>query len=379
MKKLSSQISVGAWVFDFVTNVEITSSWDTLTDTCTIEIPRNISFKRDGEDLTEFIGGENPVFFRGDQVIVKLGYDGFLKTRFMGRLSDVMPRKPLVLVCEDESYRLKQAFIDDTINFEKTTLKDIINTLFEEETGGSLDFIPESDKAIADVSIEGKIDVSKTTVAKVLDFLRSKLGIVSYWRANFDGDVPAPIFVSGLPYSTEEAFLVNKELDNNNVPYFTSGDETINEEFTTKFKFGQNIIDDEGLTYKRINDQKVLVTGASKQKDNSVLTYEAGNEGGDVENVKFPGLTQSELESFVQERVRRSKYEGFEGSFDAFLEPMVRHGETVEMINNDFPEKNGIYLIKEVTTKFGVGGGRQVITLDARVDAPILNEEPIEF
>lgn len=381
MKKLTCEISVGGWSFDFVTNVEIVSSWDRLADTCKIEIPRNITYKRDGVKLTNFIGGEDPVFFRGDSVIVKLGYDGFLKTRFVGRLVDVIPHKPLILMCEDEMYRMKQASIEGNIDFENGTLRELIDRLFTESSGGGLDFLdPEEDVRVADITI-GKISIKDTTVAKVLEFLRKKMGIVSYWRhlLNDNGD-PIPYFVSGLAYSTEgDKFQASREINPDGTTSLTGSTLSINEEFTTIFRLGTNIISDEDLVYKRLNDQSVKVIGKSKQKDNSVLVYEAGNTGGDVVRFNYPELSQEELESFVQERLRRSKYEGMEGSFEAFLEPMVEHGETVQIINEDFPEKEGIYLIKDVTTRFGVNGGRQIITLDSRVDAPVLEEEPSDF
>ena len=43
--------------------------------------------------------------------------------------------------------------------------------------------------------------------------------------------------------------------------------------------------------------------------------------------------------------------------------------ETVEMINNEIPEKDGVYLIKKVVTKFGTNGARQIITLDNKISA----------
>ncbi len=377
MKRLICDITVGAWKFDFVTNIEIVSSWDTLTDTCNIEIPRNITFKRDDVELTDFIGGENPVFFRGDPVLVKLGYDGVLKTRFIGRLSEVIPSKPLVLMCEDEMYRLKQAYIGESINFENTTLPELIDKIFDVSEGGNLGFFSDSRKRVENISI-GKIAISNTTVAKVLDYLRKKLGIVSYFRNNFNGDNPSPLFVSGLAYSTDDKYAVNRDVDSNGITSLVTdnANQTVNEESTTIFKFGQNVINDDDLVYNRLNDKSILITGTSKQKDNTVITYEAGNAGGDTEKISYPELTQDQLEQFVNERLRRSKYEGFKGSFDAFLEPMVEHGEVVSLTNSDTPEKDGVYLVKEVVTKFGVSGGKQFITLDARVDAPVLEEEP---
>jgi len=55
--------------FDFVHSIEIDSSYENLTDTCKIVIPRKLVFE--GLDL---FTGDNPIFKRGDKIEVSLGY-----------------------------------------------------------------------------------------------------------------------------------------------------------------------------------------------------------------------------------------------------------------------------------------------------------------
>lgn len=54
---------------------------------------------------------------------------------------------------------------------------------------------------------------------------------------------------------------------------------------------------------------------------------------------------------------------GIEGSLTIFGDLCLRTGQQVELIDNRYPGKNGIYLVEEVTTSFGTGGFRQRITL----------------
>ena len=188
MKRLRTKIQIGEWNFDFVSSLEVTSTWDTLTDTCTITIPKNIVFKRDGVILKDIIGGDNPIFSRGDRVVIQVGYDKNLYTAFMGRVSEVNAQRPIMISCEDEMYLLKQVLIED-LNLKDTTLRTLIDAMRDLSPPGVLEV--ESDVVVADVGI-GDIRVTNTTFAKVLDYLRRKLGIVSYFRAAFDDDVPAP-------------------------------------------------------------------------------------------------------------------------------------------------------------------------------------------
>ena len=177
--------------------------------------------------------------------------------------------------------------------------------------------------------------------------------------------------MSGLAYTTEDNYRTTEELNEDKVITLKSdaAQETTNAERTTIFRFGDNIISDKRLTYKRADDSKMLVLGKSKQGNGKLLKAQAGDTGGDVTTINYPNLSQTELEDFVQNRLARSKYEGFVGSFEAFLKPKVQHGETVQMINSDIPEKDGLYLIKKVVTKFGIRGGRQTITLDRKIDS----------
>ena len=362
MKRVDINITVGPWFFDFVTECEIVSTWDTLTDICTINLPKNVVFKRDGEVLTNIIGGDDAIFNAGDQVVVKAGYDGELKTRFMGRLMDVKPRRPLELICEDEMYILKQSFIDRTINLKKTTLRALIDELLL-----YVDiFLPDDFRIIQDIEI-GDVTVKNTSVAKVFDWLRRKLGIVTYFRPNFDeNNDPAPILVSGLAYDTDDNYGIKREVNDQGVTTISSSG--LNSDKQVKFVFGKNIISDDDLEIRRDDNQKILVIGKSKQSDNTVLVSEAGDRGGEVQLINFPELTQDQLDQFVQDRLSKIKYTGFSGSFNAFLEPATFHGDVVNYNNSDIPEKNGVYLVKLVRTTIGTSnGGKQVITLENRL------------
>ena len=54
---------------------------------------------------------------------------------------------------------------------------------------------------------------------------------------------------------------------------------------------------------------------------------------------------------------------GIEGSLTLFGDLHIRAAQQVQLIDNRYPGKNGIYLVEEVTTSFGTDGFRQRITL----------------
>lgn len=54
---------------------------------------------------------------------------------------------------------------------------------------------------------------------------------------------------------------------------------------------------------------------------------------------------------------------GIEGSLTLFGDLYIRTAQQVQLVDNRYPGKNGIYLVEEVTTTFGTDGFRQRITL----------------
>ena len=44
--------------------------------------------------------------------------------------------------------------------------------------------------------------------------------------------------------------------------------------------------------------------------------------------------------------------------------PRVKHGDVVELIDSQVPDRNGKYYVKRVSTSFGMEGGRKTIELD---------------
>ena len=48
----------------------------------------------------------------------------------------------------------------------------------------------------------------------------------------------------------------------------------------------------------------------------------------------------------------------------------MNHGDQVTLVDSVLPERNGTYLVRSVTTNFGLRGYRQRVELDIRLDGP---------
>jgi hypothetical protein len=325
MLRLSNKITIGAElldiiIFDFVNDIEIEESWENLTDTARVVVPRKLSFN--GKPIA--IGSE-AIFKRGLSIKIEQGYDDNLKVVFDGFISKVHLSLPITLDCEDKMYLLKKNTLKNksysSVSLE-ALLKYIIPTEIQYTTNG---FTFEN---------LGQIRISNNaTSAMVLDMLRKTYQIYSYFR---DGK----LYV-GLAYQ--------KSLQRNKA-----------------FGFEKNIIEDKGLEWENSEDVKIKVKGVSVQSDNTKreYAYPSIDAEGQQMTVSVPNVGQADLEKYVKRYYDSFQYSGYKGSFTTFGEPLVNHGDVIKFTGEKLTERNeGSYLVRSVKRSFSMNGYRQVIEL----------------
>jgi len=324
MKRLNCEITIGNLVFDYVTNLQINTSWETLTDTAMIELPSKITNK-DNTFIKDIIQVNDPV-------VIKVGYFPNLIPRFTGYVSKVIPESPLKIMCEDEAFLLKQKNINN-YSAKNVTLEKLITDNYTGETN------------IVD-AVLGNFRIDRVSLIKVLQELKSKYKIWSWFR---DG-----VLNSGLTF----------------VPG-TGTEQT--------FSFQINIIDGKNLVKIDESEIGTVAHGVSKQKngskielftyyspDGKIVTKET-NPDGDLNTMTVPNRTKNQLQELLERWLPNLYYTGFEGAFTTFGEPVVNHGDIAVIQDSKFPEKDGKYIVKSVQINFGQNGYRQVVQLDREV------------
>lgn len=311
------KIKIGTLEFDFFTELEFTSSWDTITDKGSIKLPTR--FRKGGETL---VAGRNNLFKRGESVTIEIGYYPRSNRVFKGFVSGIKPDSPLVIEFEDDAYLFKQKNI--TESFEKVTLRSLLAATCP---------IP-----FETVDAElGALRLTNVNFAQVLDELRETYGLVSFVR---DG-----VLYCGLAYWPK---LKNRH------EIVIDGPE--------------GVVIKNSLEYMREDDVAIKVKAISIMPDNKKIETEVGDPNGAQKTLTFYNLTQKELKEAAERELPRLKYEGYRGSFKTFGFPSVFHGDEVYLRSMKFPEKNGSYLVDEVVTSSTVSDGfRQDIKLGPKI------------
>jgi hypothetical protein len=235
MKRLSSHITIGKYSFDYVVDVTINQSIETLTDICTITIPRKLNWNGAAIAMGDSEINSEPILKKGDKIEIKLGYDDVLKTRFIGYLKEIKSGVPVTITAEDTMFLLKKGSITKSYPA-RHTLKELLTDILP----AGIDFVvPDG----ADMVYLQPVNYTKVTPAKILEELKGD-GIYSYFRNITENGVTRPVLYSGLAYWTNR-----------------------NER---SFKFGYNIISDD-LTYKRAEDISLKITAISIDRNNKKI------------------------------------------------------------------------------------------------------------
>jgi len=290
--------------FDFVHSIEIESSYEDLTDTCKIVIPRKLTF--DGLPL---FNGENPIFRRGDKIEVSLGYVPNITKVFSGYIKNVGSNVPTVLDCEDDMYLLKQYTV--------LTPKGI-----EYEIVDNIDL--------------GKFSVTNATPAMVLDKLKSEYGLYSYFR---DGILHVG-FANDASVTSEAEFKMEEVIINSD---------------TLEWQREEDV---------RLKCVAISMFPDNTKSD----PIEFGDPDGNQITIHKYNMDTKSLEFAAKEWIKENKYTGYRGDVETFGEPIMKHGDMAKITSEKLPERDGTYLIKKVKRVYGVdNGNHQIFTLGAKV------------
>ncbi|MCH4824300.1 hypothetical protein ML462_14080 [Gramella lutea] len=306
----------GELIIRRINGVTIESSWETLTDTAVITIPRNIEIA--GRNLRT---SARDIFRNGDPVQIWLGYNGELINEFNGYITSVSADIPIEIKCDDAMYLLKRHNVNVAMRTNK--VEDLIKQIIPEG-------IPTD---VADIEV-GKERFPNTTAAKVLEWLQ-EANIYSY----FKGDT----LVVGKIYSDDD-------------------------EPPMKFDFNRNVVDN-NLQYRLKEDILLRIIATSTLPKGKKLKVEYGDEFGVRRNLSYYNIeVEAELLKLAKLDYDKSKVAGYEGDIEIFGIPSMRHGMKATIISQMYPDRNGTYWIKSIKKEYSDQAKyHQFLTLDQKV------------
>jgi len=325
---LSAEITIGPEggekkKFRRVNSVEIESDMRRLEDVATIKMPTTARLVRAGEFISEV--ETEKTFKVGDEVVIKLGYDGELVEEFHGYVRKIRPNTPLEIECEDATFLLKRKNLQKA--WRSATLRDILDYVLA-DTGITLHGEPPG------VNFT-HFYLKNVSAAKSLQKLKDEYGLTMYFK------------------SFKKLFV---------------GISSDDDGTAVKYRFGENVIDND-LEWTDEKDVRLKVKAVHVRPDNTQVTKEVGDPDGEQRTIFLYDLDKpSDLERRALEELKKYTFSGYKGSFNGFLRPVVRVGNVAKITDPNFTERAGDYLVEKVTVSFGDGGGRRKVTPGLKVN-----------
>lgn len=321
MLAMEHNITVGAWRLAMIDSVKVNKSVETLSDTAVIVLP--------GTYINAGINVEDKIFV-GDEVEIRLGYDGDIKTEFKGYLKSIQTDDGgITLECEDALYMWRQPL--DDIQLANVSLKTVLQkvcTAVNALTGNSYT-----------VMCDYEFNYEKFTFykANAIDVLKQ---VQEETRANiyFDGSVlhihaPYSQIVNAEPVIYDFAVNVEKS----ELKYVKAADKNTCVEVTYYTPDGEK---------KNIN--------VGSPKGTKIQRTISVNDGASAKKV-----AESEYSLWC--------YDGYEGSLTGWLVPFVEPAYKVTVRDSEYPQKTGTYYVIATEVSFSSSGGVRKVTLGRRV------------
>ena len=308
--------------FNYINEIEVVTSTLNFTDTAKIIVPRKLKYK--GKDITEYVKRNNSV-----TICTGYGTSFDFETIFKGYVKSVSTGTPIVIECENESWKLKQIKLPAK-HYAKLSITDFVK-----------EWMPNYTCHMAEVNL-GETRIAKDTpLSKVFDYFMQNFPIRFYFKNDvFYGVLPGAVAVQ-----------------NNDVK-------------TVRYKFGYNTISD-NLNYTMADDVKLVIVAKCITRENKKLEYKTSTdtEGAEVRTFLVPGADSvKDLKAYANNMIKTFKIDKMSGDFLAFGEPYTRKGDLVHLFDEDNKERdNKKFIADSVVYTFGQGGYRQKITLGAQI------------
>lgn len=316
-------ITIGAVSFTSVQDVTIKRSTREANATAVIKVPVTAVLKQKGGEKT-YIETARQIAV-DDEVTIQLGYDGSLKTEFVGFVKRLNYTVPLEIECEDWYWKLRRSSIKKS--YPSTTVKQLLNDVL---SGSGATVHPST----IDLGLKNTI-IDNKTGAWVIEKLKSDYGLTVFF------DIQGRLY-AGKAY----------EVRGNRVNYELRG----------------NVIKDDDLKFYRADDYKLKVEAKSYDRNGAKLEATVGAEGGESKTLFFYDVTDAaQLQSLADAELKKYSFDGYRGKIETFLNPFAEPGMVANITDQTYSQRSGSYYVESTEVKFGRSGARRIVELGIKI------------
>jgi hypothetical protein len=333
---VNSNITIGNFQFSGIHELRIKKSIRTYNDTATITVPSLATYIPKGKK-SAVTATTATLFTDGSPVQIDLGYNGNLNSEFTGFVRRRGTGMPLVVECEGYVRQLRLN-VGISGNYNRTPTS--AAKLLAQATNGT------------DITVSCPVDYKLSNIAfsnfngvQIIDMIKeASLGALSIFFST-----PKTLYCGlvYLAYAQGNNPFANYQVD---------------------YRLGWNCPKQNGLK-ERIPSEPVQVILKGKDATGNLL-YNASKEKNAVHKKNY--LTSqmpdsNERGDMAQEIAYSHNYTGYEGNLTGFLSPYAYPGMNVNLVNAEYPDLNGVYLIESTEVIYGVTGAKRIVTVGPKL------------
>jgi hypothetical protein len=317
MLVMNDHVTIGDYAFTGIAEVTTQSSWDLMTDTAVVIVPKKLNWE--GKPLV--LDG-NPILKKGNKVRIELGYDDRLHKVFDGYATAIHANTPITIDCQDAMWLLKTGRFNKA--YRSASMSQLLNDMLK-PSGVKYEVVADYDL--------GMVRFSNVTPAKVLEDLRKTYLMKCFFRDSI-------LYVG-------QAIVAKLQSEHT-------------------IKFNRHVVEN-NLEYVKKEDVKIKLRCVIMYPDNKKVEFEIGANDGEVRTFNQYNVSEQTMRTLAEAELERLRYDGYKGSLTVFGEPFVQHGDIVRLIDDEYPDHEGRFLVKSVGRKFSPQGYRQALEIEGKV------------
>jgi len=300
---------VGQLQFNHIHSFEANFTFRELTQTATLELPRN--FYVNGEKVDNV----RKFFKEKDYVEVNAGYNGELHTVFKGYIREIEPSIPIKLTLEDDMLLMKGKPIKKSWSSKQgVKLQALLEFLLSEyQLSYEVDAL--------DWNL-GSFMIDRESASEVLKNLKKDYGIYAYFKDN----------------KLHAGFAFTNSYNQH------------------QYHFQKNVKDRGDLKYVSKESFPVKVTAISHQRNGKTIKVELPKdapENASLRTLNYGHMSLVDLTKTATADLKKFNIDGYRGGFKAFGIPQAMFGDVAVLEDARYPETNGSYLIEAVRIRIG--------------------------
>jgi len=296
-------------LFNHVSSIEITESLKELSSTATIVLPRFYQ-KLENKSPLEYIKC-------GDKVWIRFGYKETQSTgtlEFEGFIKEIGSETPLELKC-DQLYKLRQK--NHSKSFRSVKLRELLNYI----TQGT--FIKKIE--CPDVNL-GRYEVNNTSTYQELVKLKEQFG---FFSRVFDDKLKVGFAYDWNDKSTaNHIYKIQANVRSSDLTY------KLTESFNVRYR----------VNIRNAKDKEAFKEAGSTKADATLCTLE------------YSVADEAQAKKVLESKSLENLSGGYTGNITGFGFPVTKAGDSLTIIDNKDPGRNGTYLIEKVVKTYGPGG-----------------------